>query len=96
MKTLIEKILEMQGITGKPTQADKLDLYNRIKYSIESAYPIEKRDYSPAKPERRKIPLTDTESSYISKDSSAKEKVVEETGGGFTIISMGKRRKQKR
>jgi hypothetical protein len=50
MKSFIEKILEMQGITGKPTQADKLDLYNRIKYSIETAYPIEKRDYSPAKP----------------------------------------------
>ena len=78
MKSLHAILKDLENKT--PTKEDYLNLYNRIKYSIESAYPIEKRDYSPAKPERRKIPLTDTESSYISKDSSAKEKVVEETG----------------
>ena len=42
MKSLHAILKDLENKT--PTKEDYLNLYNRIKYSIESAYPIEKRN----------------------------------------------------
>ena len=64
MKSLHAILKDLENKT--PTKEDYLNIYNRIKYSIENAYPIEKRDYSPAKSSPKTDQLTEAERHSIS------------------------------